>query len=91
MPRHEFEQRPPGAREVGAVLLEIRKERRRTREAVAAEAKVTVSTLQKLETAKVNEPSWQTVVALLDCLGESLDAFERRRRAPASEPLMHPK
>ncbi|MDM7887693.1 helix-turn-helix transcriptional regulator [Curtobacterium sp. RHCJP20] len=63
------------------MLRAIREERGRTREAVAVAAGMTLSALQKLETARTHEPGWQTVVSILDFLEHPLDDFERRRRA----------
>lgn len=67
------------------MLREIRQERGRTRESVAIAAQLTLSALQKLETEVTNEPGWQTVVSILDCLDHPLDEFERRRRG--TEPV----
>lgn len=91
--RQRFQQRPPGAQEVGSVLRAIREERGRTREAVAVAAGMTLSAVQKLETSVTNEPGWQTVVSILDFLEHPLDDFERRRRAkpPAQRPKEAPR
>lgn len=84
--RQSFHQRPSGAQGVGIVLRAIREERGRSRESVAIDAHMTLSALQKLETEVTNEPGWQTVVSILDCLEHPLDDFERRRRAAPSFP-----
>jgi DNA-binding phage protein len=75
------EERERGER-LGAVLRQARAERSMVE--VAAEARISVETLRKIETGRIPTPAFFTVASIADAVGLSLDAL---RAAVASGPL----
>jgi transcriptional regulator with XRE-family HTH domain len=60
---------------LAARLRALREAAGMSQERLAFEAKVSVSTLRKIETGAVIEPGYFTVLALIGALGMSLDEF----------------
>ena len=59
--------------ELGRVIAERRKEANMTGQALAEAARLSVDGLRKLETGRVPEPGFQTVLRLAQSLGVTLD------------------
>ena len=60
---------------LGAMIRQQRERAGLTQRALAAGARVPLSTVIKLEGDTVARPSWFTVAALARCMGLSLDTF----------------
>ena len=59
--------------ELGRVIAERRKEAKMSGQVLAEDARLSVDGLRKLETGRVSDPGFQTVVRLARSLGVTLD------------------
>lgn len=70
----------PADRRLAAVLRAAREEQRRTQEAVAHAAGLTVTALARIERGQAN-PAWTTVLQVTDALGLTLTELAQRIEA----------